>query len=498
MLVQETTRTYGNAIGGRWVPGRSGETYTTVNPARPGEVIGRFQRSTPEDVDDAVAAAAAALPGWAATPPPRRGAILLEAWLRLRERAEAFAETLTRETGKVITDARGEVRRALNVLEFTAGEGRRLGGETIPSELPQNLIFTRRRPLGVVALITPWNFPIAIPIWKVAPALLCGNTVVLKPATTTPLCALRIAELFADAGLPPGVLNVVTGPGGTVGDRLVTHPEVRAVSFTGSTEVGSALYGRASAGLRRVQCEMGGKNALVVLPDADLDLAVEATVQGAFGFCGQRCTATSRVVVHQAVREAFLDRLVARVRALRVGDPMDPQADLGPLASAAQLEKVLGYVELGRAEGARVLTGGERVRPAGLEEGYFVAPTVFDGVEPRMRLAQEEIFGPVLAVLTCRDLDEAIAIVNDSAYGFKAALYTRDVNAAMRFVDRVDVAMVHINAPTLGGEVQAPFGGRKASGTGWKEQGRAAIEFFSEELVVYMDYTGARRDARFI
>ncbi len=497
MKAAEATRTYLNFIGGSWVAG-GGETYATVNPARPSETIGRFQRSAPGDVDRAVEAAATALPNWAATPPPRRGALLLEVWRRLGERADAFAATLTLETGKAIADARGEITRALNVLEFMAGEGRRFSGQTLPSELPGNVIYTRRRPLGVVAVITPWNFPVAIPIWKIAPALVCGNTVVFKPATTTPLCAVRIAELFAEAGLPAGVLNLVTGAGGTLGERLIAHPRVRGVSFTGSTDVGSRIYGRASASMKRVQCEMGGKNALVVMPDAHLDLAVQAVIQGAYGFCGQRCTATSRIIVHEGVLQSFMAAFLPQVRALRVGDPTDPQTDMGPLASEDQLRKVQDYIEIGRSEGAHLIHGGGRPGVARADGGYYVDPTVFTGVTPQMRIAREEIFGPVLSILTCRDLAEAVEIVNDSEYGFKAAIYSHNINDVMRFADAVDVAMVHVNAPTLGGEAHAPFGGRKGSGAGMKEQGRAAMEFFSEEVVVYLDYTGGQRDARFL
>lgn len=497
MKAAEATQTHLNFIGGRWIAG-SGETYTTVNPARPAETIGTFQRSAPTDVDRAVEAATATLPAWAATPPPRRGALLLEAWRLLRERAEQFASTLTLETGKALADARGEITRALNVLEFMAGEGRRFTGQTIPSELPGNVIYTRRRSLGVVAVITPWNFPVAIPIWKIAPALVCGDTVVFKPATATPLCAVRIVELFAEAGLPAGVLNLVTGAGGTLGERLTTHPRVRGVSFTGSTDIGSAIYGRASASLKRVQCEMGGKNALVVMADADLNLAAQAVIQGAYGFCGQRCTATSRVIVHEPVLQPFMDALMPRVRALRVGDPTDPETDMGPLSSKDQLKKALDYIEIGRSEGARLAHGGGRPDAARVDGGYYLEPALFTEVTPWMRIAREEIFGPVLSILTCRDLAHAVEIVNDSEFGFKAAIYSSNINDVMRFADAVDVAMVHVNAPTLGGETHAPFGGRKGSGAGMKEQGRAAIEFFSEEVVMYVDYTGGQRDARFL
>ncbi|MGH7753333.1 MAG: aldehyde dehydrogenase family protein, partial [Gemmatimonadales bacterium] len=430
MRAVESTRTYQNFIGGAWGDG-AGETYATVNPARPTQQIGRFQRSAPADIDRAVEAAAAALPAWSATPAPRRGALLLEAWRLLRERAEEFAATLTLETGKAIADARGEVTRALNVLEFTAGEGRRFTGHTIPSELPGNMIYTRRRPLGVVSVITPWNFPVAIPLWKIAPALVCGNTVLFKPATTTPLCAVRIVELCAEAGLPGGVLNVVTGDGGTLGERLITHPRVRGVSFTGSTEVGAGIYGRASAAMKRVQCEMGGKNALVVMPDAALDLAAQAVIQGAYGFCGQRCTATSRVVVHEQVLQPFLEALLPRVRALRVGDPTDPKTDMGPLASESQLRKVQEYLEIGQREGATLALGGGRP-PLARDGGYYVDPALFTDVTPQMRIAREEIFGPVLSVLACRDLAHAVEIVNDSAFGFKAAIYSSNINDVMR------------------------------------------------------------------
>jgi aldehyde dehydrogenase (NAD+) len=497
MKAVESTRTHQNFIGGSWTTGR-GETYPTVNPARPAEQIGRFQRSTSADVDRALEAATAALPAWSATPAPRRGGLLLEARRLLREQAETFASTLTLETGKAIADARGEITRALNVLEFMAGEGRRFTGQTIPSELPGNVIYTRRRPLGVVSVITPWNFPVAIPIWKIAPALVCGNTVVFKPATTTPLCAVRIAELFAEAGLPDGVLNLITGAGGMLGERLVTHPRVRGVSFTGSTDVGSGIYGRASASMKRVQCEMGGKNALVVMPDANLELATQAVIQGAYGFCGQRCTATSRVVVHDLILRPFLDALLPRVRGLRVGDPTDPQTDMGPLASQSQLQKVQEYLEIGQTEGATLVLGGGRPQVADADGGYYVEPAVFTNVTPQMRIAREEIFGPVLSVLTCRDLAHAVEIVNDSEFGFKAAIYSSNINDIMRFAESVDVAMVHVNTPTLGGEAHAPFGGRKGSGAGMKEQGRAAMEFFSEEVVIYVDYTGGQRDARFL
>ncbi|MFQ5882136.1 MAG: aldehyde dehydrogenase family protein [Candidatus Methylomirabilales bacterium] len=493
-----TAKTYANHVGDEWIPAASGATYTTVNPADFERVNGVFPRSGPEDIRRAVEAARQAMDGWRRVPAPRRAEVLYRVWHLLRERGEEIAATISLETGKVLTDARGEVKRACNVLEFAAGDGRRLKGETIPSELPKNFIYTLRKPLGLVGVITPWNFPLAIPLWKLAPALVCGNAVIFKPATTTPLCAVRIVELFREAGLPPGVLNLVIGQGSTVGQALVEHPEVRAISFTGSTEVGRNLNVAAAGTLKRIQCEMGGKNAVVILEDADLDLAVEAIVQGAFGFCGQRCTATSRVILDRHVERSLVEALTERVAHLPVRPPFDPEAAMGPLASESQLTKVQEYLQTGQQEGARLMVGGERMKGPEYDRGYYLTPALFTEVQPHMRIAQEEIFGPVLSVLSCDGLADAVKLVDAVSYGFKASIYTRDFQRIMDFIDEVDVGMVHINAPTLGGEVQAPFGGIKASGVGIKEQGRAQIEFFTEEIVVFMDHTGTKRDAKFI
>ncbi|MBI4279787.1 MAG: aldehyde dehydrogenase family protein [Armatimonadetes bacterium] len=498
VVVRLEPKTYYNYIGGQWVEAVSGERYATTNPADTSQTIGSFQRSNRDDIRRAIQAAADAQPAWRRTPAPRRAEILFRTWDLLRARADEYASYITLETGKVFADAKGEVKRGTNVLEFAAGDGRRLKGETVPSELPKNFIYTVRRPVGVAGLITPWNFPLAIPLWKLAPALVCGNTVVMKPATNTPLCAIKLAELFAEAGLPGSVFNVVSGPGGVVGDELVNSPDVRAISFTGSTDVGRRLYAQAAQSLKRVQCEMGGKNAVVVLEDAPLDLAVEAILQGAYGFCGQRCTATSRVIVDRKVKKALVDRLLERVKAMRVGDPFASDTQMGPLASESQIEKVTEYIEIGKSEGAKLQVGGVRPSGAPYEKGYYITPAVFTDVRPEMRLAQDEIFGPVLAVMECDGMEDAIRMVDTSTYGFKASVYTGDFFKIMHFIDEVDVGMVHVNAPTLGGEVQAPFGGIKGSGVGIKEQGRAQVEFFTEEIVVYMDYTGAKRDARFI
>ncbi|MDG6928601.1 MAG: aldehyde dehydrogenase family protein [Nitrososphaerota archaeon] len=496
--MQSHVETFHNFVGGRWVPSAAGETYELHDPADASEAIGRFQGSGVEDARAAIAAAQEAFAAWRSTPAPQRGQALFRAWSLMKERVEEFARTITKEEGKPIADARGEVKRALNVLEFTAGEGRRLLGDTIPSELPKTLIYTQRRPLGVTAVITPWNFPLAIPVWKVAPALVSGNTVVFKPASSTPLTAIALVKVFVDAGLPAGVLNMVTGPGATVGKELATNPSVRAISFTGSTETGRWIYGAASGTLKKVQCEMGGKNAVVVAEDADLDLAVEGVVQGAFGSSGQRCTATSRVVVLKGAKGPFMEKLAARTTSLKVGPGLDARTDVGPLSSREQLDKVMGHIALARKEGARLVAGGRRMAGGHFDGGFYVEPTIFDGVEPGMSIAQQEIFGPVLAVLEAEDMDEAMKLANDSLFGLSGSIYTSDLAKAMKYAEEAEAGMLHINSPTLGGEAHVPFGGLKQSGLGIREQGRRAIEFFTEEVVVYMDYTGKKRDARFI
>ena len=482
----------GNLINGEWQQARSGKIARDTNPANPDEVIAEYPSSGPEDVQAAVAAAKAALPGWKATTAPKRGEVLFRALEQLAARKEELATALTKEEGKTLAESRGEVQKALNVLEFCAGEGRRFGGDALPSELPSTLAYTVREPLGVVALVTPWNFPVAIPVWKLAPALVAGNTVVLKPASNTPLCAKIIAEAFIDAKLPRGVLNVLYGSGGTVGDGLVEHPDVAAVSFTGSNEVGSRLYANGASRHKRVQCEMGGKNPLVVLEDADLELATAATADGAFGSTGQRCTATSRAIVVKEVVEEFTKKLVARARDIVVGDGMREGVNMGPLVDEQQLKTVLSYIEIGNKEGAKLLHGGKRVG----DKGFFVEPTVFGGVRADMRLAQEEVFGPVLSIIEARDFDEALEIANGVRYGLSSSIYTRDVARSMRFCERIETGIVHVNSPTVGGEAHLPFGGMKATGVGEREMGNTAIEFYSQWKTVYIDYTGARRTSK--
>ena len=491
--------TYNNYVGGRWVASDAGGTYAVYNPAHKGRALGRFQLSNPEDALRAVAAAAEAVPGWADTPAPVRAQILFRALNIMERRAEEIARTITEEEGKPLADARGEVKRAMNIIEYAAGEGRRMFGYTTPSELPSTVAYTMRRPLGVVGIITPWNFPIAIPAWKMAPALICGNAIVFKPASATPLCAVKLVEVFDEAGVPPGVLNLITGPGGSVGNALVESPDVAGISFTGSTEIGTDLYTKGAARLKKVQAEMGGKNAVILLADADLDKALGGIVQGAFGSTGQRCTATSRVIVEDGVYDEFMAQLLARTARLTIGDGMDESVDVSPLASEAQQRTVADYIAAGQAEGATLAYGGRTLTGGIYDEGWYVEPTIFTEVSPEMRIAREEIFGPVLTVFRARDLEDAVAISNSVKFGLSSSVYTRDIPRAFRYISTVDAGMVHINAPTLGGEVHLPFGGLKASGVGQREQGVEAVDFFSEVITVYIDYADApRAQARFI
>ena len=498
-MVDPQVETYKNYLGGQWLDSDSGQTYTITSPASKSTVLGAFQISTPEDVVRAVAAAQEALSGWAGTPAPARAQVLYRALDILGERSEEIARTITIEEGKPLADARGEVRRAMNIIEYAAGEGRRMFGYTTPSELPSTIAYTVLRPLGVVAIITPWNFPIAIPAWKLAPALICGNTVVLKPASGTPLSAVKLVEVFEAAGLPPGVLNLITGPGSLVGNALVESQQVRGISFTGSTEVGTGIYSAGAKLLKKMQCEMGGKNAVILLADADLDKALEGIVQGAFGSTGQRCTATSRVIIEEGIYDQFMDQLLDRTSKLKIGDGLDPEVDISPLSSESQLQKVMDYIGIGTEEGARLAYGGHALSDGDYSQGYYVEPTIFTEVASDMRIAQEEIFGPVLTVFRAEDLDDAVRISNDVQFGLSSSVYTRDLPRAFRYINTVEAGMVHVNAPTLGGEVHLPFGGLKSSGVGQREQGVEAVDFFSEVITVYIDYADeARTQAPFI
>jgi len=487
---------HGNLIGGEWVPARSGRTFTSTSPADREDVVGVFPRSGAEDVTAAVDAARRAFPGWRATPQPARGEVVRRAAQLLRERKEDLARLMTREMGKVLLEARGDVQEAIDMADYMAGEGRRPFGETVPSELTDKVCFTWREPIGVVGLITPWNFPVAIPSWKLFPALLAGNAVVLKPAEDTPLCAARLVEVLLEAGLPPGVVNVVHGLGEEAGAALVAHPDVRALSFTGSAEVGRQVAARGGELLKRVSLELGGKNAIVLLDDGDLDLAIDGAVWAGFGTTGQRCTAASRVIVHRRLVGDFTDGLKARAESLRVGNGLDERVEVGPIINDRQLRRVHSYTAVGVTEGARLVTGGAVLEQGDLGRGHFYAPTIFADVRPGMRIAQEEIFGPTVSVIAAESLDEAIAHANSTVYGLSLSVYTRDVNRAFRAMRELQAGIVYVNAPTIGAEIQLPFGGVKGTGNGHREAGSRALDEFSEWKSVYVDYSGRLQRAQ--
>ena len=487
-MSNNVTVSYQNYIDGKWVDSASKREYPITNPAHKTQVIGNFQLSDIEDTDNAVESASKTSALWANTPAPSRGQILYKSLEIFSRRFEELARTITEEEGKPINDSRGEIRRAMNIIEYSAGEGRRLFGHTTPSETPNTMAYTTRRPLGVVALITPWNFPMAIPAWKLAPALICGNTIVLKPASGTPLSAVKLVEIFEEAGLPAGVLNLITGSGAAIGNHLVEHPKVNAVSFTGSTEIGTDIYTRGARLLKKVQCEMGGKNAVIVLADADMDKALASIVQGAFGSTGQRCTATSRAIVETSVYDQVVDQLAIKTSQLKIGDGLDESVDVSPLSSAYQQEKVLEYIGIGTEEGANLVCGGNALSGDLYGDGFYVEPTIFSDVTTDMRIAQEEIFGPVLTAMEAHDIEEAISVSNQVQFGLSSSIYTRDIPKAFQYINTVETGMVHVNAPTLGGEVHLPFGGLKSSGVGQREQGLEGINFFSEVLTAYIDY----------
>jgi alpha-ketoglutaric semialdehyde dehydrogenase len=484
-----------NFIDGQWTTSQSGELFENRNPADTGNLIGRFQQSTPQDAEAAIAAARRAFDSWRLVPAPRRAEILFAAALLIAERKEALAHDMTREMGKVLEETRGDVQEAIDMTFFMAGEGRRQYGQTVPSELRDKFAMSVRQPLGVCSIVTPWNFPMAIPSWKIAPALVCGNTVVFKPATLTPLSAVHFVRILEEAGVPAGVVNLVTG-GADVGTVLATHQDVRVVSFTGSTAVGRTVNQHAAPGFKKVHLEMGGKNVVMIMDDAQLELAVEGCLWGGFGTTGQRCTAASRVVVHEKVYDGFLSEFAARAQALRVGDGLDARTQMGPSVSEAQLETVMKYVEIGRSEGARLVTGGHRLTDGPCANGWFHEPTIFADVHPTMRIAQEEIFGPVVSVMRCGSLAEAIAIGNDVAYGLSASIYTRDINKAFTAMRDLDTGIFYVNAPTIGAEVHLPFGGTKATGNGHREAGTAALDVFSEWKSIYVDFSGRLQRAQ--
>ncbi len=483
-------RSYQNLIGGEWVPARSGQTVRTLNPADTGEVVAEYPLGGREDALAAVEAASRAYAGWAATTPVARGRILSRASQVLESRRAELAELLTREEGKTLAESTGEVQRAIDIFRFFGGLSYTLGGQTIPHDLPQNLLYTVRQPLGVVALITPWNFPVAIPAWKLAPALVSGNAVVLKPASQAPAMTLELARALAEAGLPKGVLNVVVGEGRTVGNEIAENRTVVALSFTGSHAVGQGIYEKLARRMARAQMEMGGKNPTIVLADADLDLAVSLVAKAGFGLTGQACTATSRAIVERSVVEPFTERLVARANALKVGNGLNPGVEMGPAVSQAQLEGNLTYVEIALKEGASLACGGQRLTQGEFAHGWFMQPTVLADVKPGTRIACEEVFGPVVAVMVAEDFDDAIRLANGVDVGLSASVVTRDLKKAMRYAERIEAGVVKVNQISTGLALQAPFGGVKKSSTdSFKEQGAGAVDFYTKIKTVYLDYS---------
>jgi len=485
---------YQNYIGGRWVPARSGRTFFNHNPAN-GEILGEYPASGAEDLDAAVEAAAGAYRDWRLTPAPKRAEILYRAGEIIRERKEDLARAMTREMGKILTEARGDVQEGIDMAYLAAGEGRRMYGVTTPSEMPNKWAMSVRCPVGVVGVITPWNFPFAIPSWKLMPALVAGNTAVFKPAGDTPEMAWHFTRIFEEAGLPPGVLNLVFGSGSQVGQPMVEHPRVQVISFTGSTEVGLELNAAAGRLGKRVSLEMGGKNAVIVMEDANLDLAVEAILWSAYGTTGQRCTACSRVMVHGQVHDELAQRLAERANALRIGDGLEPETQMGPLVNATQVATVEKYVAVGRGEG-RLVAGGARAAEGALAKGHFFRPTLFADVKSSARIASEEIFGPVLALVKVQSLEEAVAINNASPYGLSSSIFTQDVNRAFTAMRDLDTGIVYVNHGTTGAETHLPFGGTRGTGNGHREAGHTMLDPFTEWKSIYVDFSGRLQRAQ--
>jgi aldehyde dehydrogenase (NAD+) len=487
--------TFRHFIAGEWCDSTSGQTFESRNPADTRDVVGRFQQGTAADVAMAVRAADMAARLWRRTPAPKRGEILYRFGALMAEHKERLARAMTREMGKVIAEARGDVQEGIDIAFLMAGEGRRMFGDTVPSELPDKWAMSIRQPIGIAGIITPWNFPIAIPCWKMMPALVAGNTVVFKPASDTPHCATLLVELMAEAGFPPGTVNLVTGAGGEVGDAIVENPDVQVISFTGSSTTGKGIAVRAGQRLKRLSLELGGKNAIVVMADADLDLATDGILWSAFGTTGQRCTAASRVVVERRAADALLERLEKRARGLRLGSGLDEAVDVGPLINTGAVEKVAGYVGIGRAEGELIL-GGEPARDGDLANGHFFSPTIFRDVAPMDRIAQEEIFGPVLSVIPVDDYDGAVTAVNQTRYGLSSSIFTSDANTAFRAMRDFETGIVYVNAGTTGAETHLPFGGWKETGNGHREAGHAALDTFTEWKAIYVDFSGRLQRAQ--
>src|SRR5947207_8461172 len=484
-----------NYIDGRWTDSAGGEAFEDLDPAT-GQVIATATKSTKAEVDRAVDAARGALDGWRLYPAPKRGEILYRAGERMLRQKDQLAREMTSEMGKVLAEARGDVQEGIDMTYYTAGEGRRQFGDVVPAELPNKWAMSMRAPLGVVAAITPWNFPFAIPTWKIMPALILGNCVVFKPASYTPMLAVRLVEFLEAAGLPKGVLNLVLGAGGEIGDHLVQHPLVDLVSFTGSSDAGAHISEIAGRMLKRVSAELGGKNAIVVLDDADVDLALDGIVWSAFGTSGQRCTAASRVIAHHGVANDLIDKLVGRAKKLRLGHGLESTTDVGPVVSKAAQDKVASYMPIAEKEGATIAAGGRVPTEGALAKGFFHEPTVLVDVKPNMRVAQEEIFGPVTSVIEVKSVDEAVKVLNNTKYGLSSSVYTRNINSAFRFMRDAETGIVYVNAGTIGAEIQLPFGGMKSTGNGHREAGRAALDVYSEWKSIYVDYSGKLQRAQ--
>jgi alpha-ketoglutaric semialdehyde dehydrogenase len=489
MATAAGARVFKNFINGEWVAPKSGQAHLNRNPANTDEAIGEFPLSTQADVDAAVCAARESYKKWRLVPAPKRAEILFRTAELLVKRKEEFSRDMTREMGKVLAETRGDVQEAIDMTYYMAGEGRRLFGQTTPSELPDKFAMSVRQSIGVCGLITPWNFPMAIPSWKMMPALICGNTIVLKPAEDTPLSSYHLIETLVEAGLPPGVVNLVSGDGPGAGAALAKHKDVPVVSFTGSTSTGRIIAEICAPDFKHYSLEMGGKNIILVMNDANLDLAIDGTIWGGFGTSGQRCTAASRIGVHKSIYKEFASRLAERVSNLRVGDGLDPVTEMGPVINEQQLNTVMTYVNVGQQEGAKLLTGGQRLKSDGLAKGWFHAPTLFGDCDPRMRIAQEEIFGPVVSLIPIDSVEQGIEVANGVPYGLSASIYTRDVNRAFAAIRDLYTGIVYINAPTIGAETHLPFGGTKQTGNGHREAAITAIDFFTEWKSVYIDYS---------
>ncbi|MBD3304592.1 aldehyde dehydrogenase family protein [Candidatus Woesearchaeota archaeon] len=474
-------------IGGKWVNSSSGKTFESFNPAN-GRSLGKFPQGNKSDVDNAVRAAWKAYPGWSQTPAPERAEILFTVRDLLKQNKKELAKCITMEMGKVLAESEGDVQEAIDVFEYMAGEGRRLFGHTTPSELPDKFCMTLRVPVGVFGVITPWNFPFALPAWKIAPALICGNTVVFKPSSDTPLCGIRFVELLVKAGVPAGVVNLVTGSGKDVGTPIIRHENIRGISFTGSRNTGKFIA--ENAGLKKVGLELGGKNGIIVMDDADLDLAVDGAVWGGFGTTGQRCTAASRVIVHKKVQKDFEKKFIARIKKLRLGSGLDSKVDVGPLVNESAVEKVQKYVGIGKKEGAGLLCGGKKLK------GLFFEPTVFSDAKKGMTVAQEEIFGPVVTIIPVKNFREAIDVINSVDYGLSSSIFTRSIDNAFKAIQKIEAGITYINSSTTGAEVHLPFGGVKQTGNGTREAGMEGIDEFSETKTVYVDYSGRLQKAQ--